>query len=213
MMIQTARLLRRATMWLLEHEPGSLDVADAVAKYRAGMTAIGTKLPQLLVGKDLRGFEESTLAYTDLGLPEDLAARMAGLPSSYPGFDIVQVAHNTGADVEQVAAVYYRLGAGLKLDWLREQIEHLSVEGRWQAMARNSLRDNLYELNRTLAAEIVAREGFGSPADAVGEWLEQHVDRIRRAQNTLEDMRVAGQPDFPTLSVALQEIRKLTHAV
>ncbi len=213
MMIQTARLLRRATKWLLEHEPDSLDIAAAVAKFKPGMAMLDTKLPQLLVGKELRAYEESVVAYTDLGLPERLARRMAGLPSTYPGFDIIQVAHADGAEVDRVAAVYYRLGAGLKLDWLREQIEHLGVDGRWQAMARNTLRDNLYELNRTLAAEIIAGESKQAPAEAVGAWLESHVDRIRRTQNTLEDMRVAGPLDFATLSVALQEIRKLTHAV
>ncbi|MBT8143579.1 MAG: NAD-glutamate dehydrogenase, partial [Gammaproteobacteria bacterium] len=212
MMIQTARLLRRATLWLLDHELTGLGIANAIERFQAGISTIGGQMPELLSGQELRGFEDSIVAYTDLGLPQSLATRMAGLPSLYSGFDIVDVARRHDSDVATIAAIYYRLAAGLKLDWLREQIEHLKVDGRWQAMARNTLRDNLYELNRTLAENIVGDKKPENPAVAVSDWLEKHTDRIRRTQNTLEDMRVAGTLDFATLSVALQEIRKLTHS-
>ena len=48
---------------------------------------------------------------------------------------------------------------------------------------------------------------------AVAEWLATHVNRVRHTQTTLEDMRLAGTLDFATLSVALQEIRRLTTTV
>ncbi|MDH3646691.1 MAG: NAD-glutamate dehydrogenase [Gammaproteobacteria bacterium] len=211
MMIQSARLLRRATLWLLDKMPEGLNISIAVDKFQPGILIMREQLSSLLVNPDLRGFQDSLQAYTEIGMPPQLAGRMAGLPPLYSGLDIVDVAQRTETDVTKVASVYFRLAAGLKIDWLREQIEHLQVDGRWQAMARHSLRDNLYELNRNLTAEIIENTQSTTPGEAVSSWLEQHVSKIQHTQATLNDMKLGGNPDFATLSVAIQEIRKLTH--
>ncbi|MDH3588340.1 MAG: NAD-glutamate dehydrogenase [Gammaproteobacteria bacterium] len=212
MMIQTTRLLRRATLWLLDKRPDSLNIAEAVSRFHPGITVIGDELSSLLVNPDLGGFLESRQAYTDIGMQQRLANRMAGLSALYAGLDIVDVANAADMEVPNVASVYFRLAAGLKIDWLREQIEYLHVDGRWQAMARHTLRDNLYELNRVLTAEIASNSYNTTPGEAVSAWLETHVEKIQRTQSMLVDMKVGGQLDFATLSVAIQEIRKLTYS-
>ncbi|NNF66955.1 MAG: hypothetical protein HKM98_05555, partial [Gammaproteobacteria bacterium] len=212
MMIQSSRLLRRATLWLLDRRPEELQISRAVERFQPGIMTIQGQLSSLLVTPDLRAFKESRQAYIEIGMTEKIAERMAGLPPLYAGLDIVDVATSIGVDVSRVASVYFRLAAGLKLDWLREQIEHLKVEGRWQAMARHTMRDNLYELNRILAADIVSDAPKANPGNSVAAWLEKHVDKIAHTQNTLEDMRMGGKLDFATLSVAIQEIRKLTQS-
>ncbi|MBT8136871.1 MAG: NAD-glutamate dehydrogenase [Gammaproteobacteria bacterium] len=212
MMNQTSRLLRRVTLWLLNRRPQGLHIADSVARYHPGVTAIGDNLSSLLVNPDLRGFKESYQAYTDIGMPHRLANRMAGLTSLYSALDIIDVAKAADTEAGHVATIYFRLAAGLKLDWLREQIEHLKVDGRWQAMARHTLRENLYELVRTLTAEIIAEYPQKTAGESVSSWLEQHVSRIQRTQSMLVDMKVGGNLDFATLSVAIQEFRKLTHS-
>ena len=45
--------------------------------------------------------------------------------------------------------------------------------------------------------------------DIVGEWLQANTAGIDRVQSVLQGMRTAGKYDFATLSVAIQEIRKL----
>ena len=132
--------------------------------------------------------------------------------SLYPALDIVNVAHESGADVLHVAAVYYRLGSGLKLNWLRDQIQDLKVEGHWQAVARGSLRDNLYELHRNLTAQVIADYPDAPPGEGVIEWLDRGRKKFDHAQRTLKEMQSAGAIDFPTLSVAIQEIRKIAQS-
>jgi glutamate dehydrogenase len=213
MMFQTTRLLRQATHWFLNrYKPNELDIEAAVSRLRPGVSALLQDLPSLLIGPALRRFEEQAHHYVELGVPEAPARRMAALQGMYAALDIVEAAQELGREVKHVAAVYYELGRGLGLDWVRERIEALEVEGRWQAVARGALRENLYSLQRALAARVISSHRSATPAEAVLSWLSETSEQVTHAKRTLKEMRAAGARDFPTLSVALQEIRKLTGA-
>ena len=95
-------------------------------------------------------------------MPPGLAQRVAGLASMFSAFDIVEVADETGLDVEEVAAVHFRLGDRLQLHWLRDRIVALPRDDRWGALARAALRDDLYSLHRDLTAEVL-RQAAGRP--------------------------------------------------
>jgi len=98
----------------------------------------------------------------------------------------------------------------LSLDWILEQIETLEVEVRWQAIARGSLRENLYSLQRQLTAKLLTRRSKASPQELVDRWLSSVSEQVSHLQKLVAEMRSSGNMDFPTLSVALQEIRKLS---
>ena len=104
-----------------------------------------------------------------------------------------------------VAARCLRVPAG----WLRDEIEGLEVEGRWQAVARSSLRENLFGLQRSLTTQVLAADHGGTPHDRVVDWLDKSAEKVSHSKQVLADMRTVQHLDFPTLSVALQEIRKL----
>ncbi|MHB8423530.1 MAG: hypothetical protein ACYDB9_00010, partial [Gammaproteobacteria bacterium] len=40
-------------------------------------------------------------------------------------------------------------------------------------------------------------------------WLSEHASRIQHVQRLLGEMKTANIADFPSLSVAMQEVRKL----
>ncbi len=212
MMFQTTRLLKHATRWLLSRYVTSLDIAAAVSNYQPGVSRLFEGLPKLLVGPDGKAFDEAAQLYTDIGVPRSVARRMAALNTMYSALDIVEVAKRDNTDVEYIGSIYFEVGRGLKLDWIRDQIENLSVEGHWQAMARGSLREDLYQLQRKLTSQLVTGSPGRSPQETVVNWLGNSSERVRHARQTLRDMRTMGKMDFPTLSVALQEIRKLTEA-
>ena len=107
--------------------------------------------------------------YTDIGVPEKLAQRLAGLGPLYASLDIVTVARERNIDETKVGNVYFLLGDELGVQWLRDQIERLPVQGRWQAMARNSLRENVYRLQRNLSARILESGGHRKSVAAVRE--------------------------------------------
>jgi len=209
MMFQTTRLLRHATQWVMQHYASPLNIEQIVSRLQPGITRVVKTLPNVLVGSLKSRYAETTGLYRDIGVPEAVAQRMAGLPAAYSALDIAEVGKQTGADVVRVAGIYFELGRALGLDWIMEQIEKLSVSGRWQAVARGTLRENLYSLQRSLTQQLLAAKTKDTPHELVTDWVSTVAARVAHLQRIINEMRSAGAMDFPTLSVALQEVRKL----
>ena len=91
----------------------------------------------------------------------------------------------------------------MALNWLRHQIELLEVDGHWQAVARRTLREEIYAMHRSLTAQVIALDGKSRAEDTVNRWLQHHRDIIIHVDRMLNDMKSVGDIDFATLSVAV----------
>ncbi|MGE5626320.1 MAG: NAD-glutamate dehydrogenase [Bacillota bacterium] len=211
--VQSSRLLKHVTRWLLDHQRERLDIAATVPIYEPAVAALVTHLPGVLSEDLLQTFDKGVHQYSDLDVPEPLARRIAAIPLLYSALDMVDVANGGKLPVEVVAKVYFHIGRELELDWLRARIEDLSVEGHWQAVARGTLREDLYAQQRELTAQALngAQDGR-SAMKQLEQWLTGHASRVQHANRVLADMKAAEIADFASLSVALQEIRKLARA-
>ncbi|MFU8896426.1 MAG: NAD-glutamate dehydrogenase [Gammaproteobacteria bacterium] len=203
-------LLKQATRWVLDRRDELPEIAAAVQRLNPGAMELINHLPKVLRGSRLERYEGAAQLYIDTGLPPALARKVAALSAMHTALDIIALAENCTVDVRHTAEVYFLVGDALRLDWISDQIDGLRVEGVWQAKARGSLRDNLYGLHRALCAKMInaAQPDQGARA-AVDQWLAARADRAAHFSQTLEEMRDGGQHDFATLSVALQEIRRL----
>jgi glutamate dehydrogenase len=150
-------------------------------------------------------------ALTAEGVPEELARKVVSLNSLFSALDIVDVATSDDRTIEEVAAVYFTVGDRLWLHWLRERIDVLPRQDRWQTLARAALRDDLYGQQISLTADVL--RSTGSPLhdapQAVEAWIEARSAPASRALGMLSDIRNGGVYDLSTLSVALREIRNL----
>ena len=123
--------------------------------------------------------------------------------------DIVEVALARRAPILDAARVYFGLGAAIGLDWIRGEIERLGVEGHWQALARGTLREDAYALQRRLCDQVLSHGRRGDAAARVDAWLKAGGASVDSLARTVREMRAIGSTDFPTLSVALQAVRRL----
>jgi glutamate dehydrogenase len=131
----------------------------------------------------------------------------------FSALDIVEVAAASAAPLEDVAAIYYALGARLQLQWLRDQITALPRDNRWQTLARAALRDELYTVHSALTREALqAGEPGASPPSRVDAWEARNKAAIERALQVLSDINLGGLSSIETLSVALREVRNLIQA-
>ena len=210
MMNRTTRLLKHGTHWLLDRPSQVEDIEASVKRFSSQSRRLRENLADYLVGRELRRFSEAFNLYKDLGIPDAIAHRMAGLHAMHSALDIMEVAQDTRATPETAAQIYFLLGQELRIDWLRDRVEQLSVEGRWQAMARNSMRENLYHLQGQLTRLVIVAGKRRAPAAAVEAWITENRDRVDHVLTTADEMTATGAKDFPTLSVQMQEIRRLT---
>jgi len=209
MLYASSRLLRYLTYWVLANVEGSLDIDRAVSALRPGLKELLRQLPAFLLGIEAERYSHELGRLRKEGAPEDLARRVASLGSAQSAVDIVDVSRTRGISVEHAAQVYFGLGQETGLDWIHGEIEMLSVEGHWQAVARGTLREQCYSLHRQLCDAAVAGRRERDPGASISAWLDAHrlaVDNVRR---TVQEMKSIESVDFATLSVAIQAVRRL----
>ena len=166
MLLEGRRLVERGTRWLLRNRRRPLAIADTVSHFAPGAAVLYESMPKLLERAGRRAARAPRRrAAREPACPTSLAVRVAGLPAMFAALDIVEVAHETGLDVERVAAVHFRLGSGLELHWLRDRIVALPRDDRWSALARAALRDDLYSLHRDAHRRGAAQRRLGGGLD------------------------------------------------
>ncbi|MEX1994994.1 MAG: NAD-glutamate dehydrogenase [Steroidobacteraceae bacterium] len=206
---ETTRLLRHLTYWVLRNCGRNLDIERAVNRLRPGIREIMAELPELIEGLEVERYDRGLQRFGVDGVPAGVARRVAGLAAIHSSVDIVEVALARRARITYAARVYFCLGAAIGLDWIRGEIERLAVEGHWQALARGTLREEAYSMQRRLCDQVLARGRSGDPAARVDAWLQSGGAAVENLARTVGEMRATGTADFPTLSVALQAVRRL----
>jgi glutamate dehydrogenase len=210
MLIESRRLVERASRWLVRANPRTIDIEATVAHFASGAAMLAQSLPGVLGSVERETFESRAAELASAGVPAELVSRVAGMPALFSALDIVEVAGATGRPLETVTATYFRVGSSLELTWLRDRIIELPRANRWQALARAALRDDLYSLLRALSQEVLQ----GSSADGAGEdeiaaWVERNSTAVERVRAMLADIKASRVYDMTTLPVALREVRNL----
>ncbi len=209
----TARLLRHMSYWLLQYRRRNLHVERTVAQYRPGVRELGSVLHDVTTGLVPEHNAARCAQLVAAGLPDDLAARIGALESMEPVYDLVELAAEHRKSVREAARIYYAIGAAVGLDWLRTQIGALAASGPWQANARSTLRNSAARAHRKLAGNVLhAMRRRGAARDPVAAWVDAQGDEFAQWSRMLADMRASEHPDFATLSVGVEAIRKLASA-
>jgi glutamate dehydrogenase len=212
MLLEGRRLIERGSRWLLRNRARPLAIAPAVEYFAPGAAALYDSIPRLIGPPDDEALLRRAEELRQAGVPATLAGRVANLGTMVSTLDIVEVADETGLDVESVAGVHFRLGSHLQLHWLLAHILALPRDDRWRALARAALRDDLYSLHRTLTAEVLRGGSPDGDADGrVSEWVAASP-AAERCLQTLADIRVGSVFDLTTLPVAVREVRNLVQA-
>jgi glutamate dehydrogenase len=202
MLLEGRRLVERGTRWFLRNRRQPLAIAEAVSQFVSGAEVLYEAMPKLLSASDAEPFARRADELRSAGVPDDLASRVSSLPAMFAALDIIDVAHETGLDVGDVASVYFKLGSELELHWLRDRIVALPRGDRWSARARAALRDDIYALHRGLTARVLRD---GSDVDA---WVAANPS-TERYLTTLADVRLGRTYDLTTLPVVAREARAL----
>ena len=213
MLLESRRLVERATRWVLRHAARPLDAAAVVARFAPGVAALSDDLFDLVAPASRAAMRRRTEELRAQGVPEALALRISEFSVLYSGFDIIEVARGTSTSVDTVAATYFALGAELDLLWLRDRIAALPRVNRWQALARAALRDDLYRLESALTRSVLETPSDSPvPAARIRAWIEANRQAVRRWRQLRDDLEAAASIDFTMLSVAIGEIRRLQQA-
>jgi glutamate dehydrogenase len=209
MLIEAGRLIVRATPWFLRSRWLAGPLAATIERFQPGVAALHAHLLQLLDAPARSQLDIAVVRWTQAGVPQEIALRVAALDTLYAALDIVEIAAASGRPVETVAGVYFQLASRLGLGWLRDRIGKLPGDSHWQTLAKGSMRDDLAGLQRTLAGNVLANGQETDPRALVAAWEARSHDTMERAARLLGELRAAPAPDLAMLSVGLRELRNL----
>lgn len=212
MMASLMRLVRRGSRWFLRNRRRELNIAEEVARFRDRAVSISESLSDLLAGEGKQAWQDHYDRLLEAKVPEKLAATVAGANNMFSALSIIEGAEQTDRSPQDVAATYYQVGCRLDLEWFLEQLNKVSVQSHWQALARETYRDDLDWQQRTLTASIIKTLPEANIEARMKTWLSVNELMIQRWRRTVEELKESDINDFAVFSVALRELLDLAQA-
>lgn len=208
---RVAGLLKHLCRQLLMQRSASLEIADLHARFRPWMAHFDTDAATAALPLRYReDHDRAVVAHREEGFVEAEAEALARLRRLGVVPDLVALADGNGRDVPEVATLYFALGEQFDLPWLHAQINALRVSGRWPALARANLRDDLFRIQALLVARVLRPTRAGcAVVPALAAWQADEAERIRFVQRRLDALRGDTGDEFMRLVVAARELYRL----
>ena len=201
-------LLKHMTTWLLFYKWGRRPVAEAVSRFQGAIVDLEQLLPDVLPGRYQEEWKQAVLGMGEDGVPDKEARVLANTMVLGSGPDIAELASQAQVPLKLAAEVYFTVGDRLNILWLLSAIIELTVNGKWQALARANLREDCYRLHRQVAARVLEQEG-DSADQRFDAWLDKSSNKIDFSIHRLHSLQADSHHDFMTLAVGVRELRKL----
>ncbi|MGQ0623929.1 MAG: NAD-glutamate dehydrogenase [Sporichthyaceae bacterium] len=210
MRLGARRLAERATRWLLAKRRAPLDIDAELAFFAGGVAEVMTVMPSLLRGVDASALGAAQETLLRAGVPAELAQQAAAMDVGFSALDIVEVARSTGRTIPEVGAAYHALADALSISSLLAAVNGLPRDDRWRAMARATLREDLFSAHASLTAEVLSAGQPGmSPDEHLAAWRAEAGPSVERARAMFTEIIATDSLDLAMASVAMRAFRGL----
>ena len=203
-------LLERSISWLLRNQSSDFNVSQVIDRYKTDTKILGKVISRAIVGQSRRNYLATKRQFVKSRLPAALAQELVDKTTLASAFDIIEIKSKLFSNSEEVAKLFYLLSERLQLHWIRDAISQTIVRTHWNHLAilnlRNDLHANQHNLTE-LVLQIVDNKCHTNKAIAV--WEEQNVEALKRYDSILNEFTAMRTCDFPTISVAVSEVRRL----
>ncbi|MSQ18130.1 MAG: hypothetical protein EXR39_00895 [Betaproteobacteria bacterium] len=200
-----------ATSWFLRSKRLQDDMGTTIEKFRAGASLLESELPRLLDATSLARRGAMISRFTAVGIPLELATRVASFQDLGSALSLIEVADATKRSLTLVAQVHFQLMGWLGLGWFADRIMQLPADGHWPLQAKNALRDDLGNVQSGLTMCLLSSFRDNDDAGTLcARWMDSNRAAVERATRVIEELRTVSSPDATMLSVALRELRTLS---
>ncbi|MEP6598357.1 MAG: NAD-glutamate dehydrogenase [Actinomycetota bacterium] len=204
------RLTDRATRWLIDIRFPITDVAGEIDRFKPTVTELSPKVPELLRGVERENLHKETDRLEGLGLPSELAARIAEMLNAFLLLDVVEITESSGRAASEVADLHFTVSERFSIDEVLTRITRLPRDERWSVLARASLRADVYAALSAITAAVLRTTDPAQPAQArLAAWERDNAERVGRARATVTEALNRDVADLATVSVALRVMRGL----
>jgi glutamate dehydrogenase len=180
-----------------------------VSAGREGLERLTEALPSL-GGDDRRERRQAVVdRLTGAGVPDSVALSHSLSGELVQAPDMIAVAAATGRSLEDVAKVFFAVGAELRLDWLETELAGTRATTRMQRWALLAVREDAAQARRELAQRALEESAGRSPAEAVERFLHGRDAAVRRLATFMRALSREGEPDVAGLTLAVRQLRSI----
>ena len=210
LLLESRRLLDRATRWFLQSRGGRLNVEAEISKFASTVAQLTDRVPDFLRGAEQERLTKNVKRYESQGVPRPIALRIAALLDEFSLLDIIEISDREKEDPARIVDLYFALSERYDVDRMLFQITALPRADRWTAYARTALRSDLYVALAALVSRVAqATTASDSVDQRITQWESRFPEGVARTRATLNEIAHSEQNDLATLSVALRAIRTL----
>lgn len=212
MMSSLMRLVRRGSRWFLRNRRREINLQEEVERFQSRVSEISGNLSGLLAGEGQIAWQAIFDELQEAGVPDDLATTIAGANNMFSALSIIEGAEQANRNAADVAATYFQVGCNLDLEWFLGQLNAMPVQNHWQALARETYRDDLDWQQRMLTVSIINSSPDADMDTRLQTWLENSELMISRWRKTVDELKEGEINDFAIFAVALRELLDLAQA-
>jgi len=202
MIVEWRGLIHRATGWFLRSRHLNEAAGRAAERLAPAVSALRHRL------EPEAGSTPQVTAWVQAGVPAALARQVGAADRLFSALDIAEIAEAAHCELDTASQVHFGAGERLGLERLRQQIDALDSETHWQTLAKVALADELADLQRSIALDVLT-SGVGPAAQRLATWEERSAVAMARVRRLQAELAEAPMTDLAMLSVALREIRQL----
>ena len=208
LMTRVSGLIKHGCNWFIGAAREDTPIAEVVATVSEDVGAIENGLPDMLPGAYRKDWDKAVRRHEKAGAPTALAQRIANTRVLGTALDMARLRSDSGESLDIVTDSFFTVGQQLSVLWLHGALNALAVSGRWPALARATLRDDVYRLHALIVGHVLTHPGDSGQA-RFDDWASAHQQDVDFTRARINEIRNADATDFPGLSVAVRELRKL----
>ena len=204
-------LVEATARWYLTWAPGA-PFEETIAAGRDGFERLAGVVGDLGTEERRRRREETVERLVAEGAPREVAVAHALRAELVHAPGIVAAATAVDRSIEDVARVFFAIGAELRLDWMERELARVRSTTRMQRWALQAVREDAFKARRDLA-ECALRESPGAePLVAVERFLHEHAAQAGRLESFLRALAREGESDLAGLTLAVRQLGALVAA-
>jgi glutamate dehydrogenase len=213
MMMDVIRLVRRVTRWLIRNRRRSLQLEKEIPIFRQAYVTLLAEWGDLLTGTELENWKQKKTILEANGVPAALSTFVAATHHLYSVMGIVEATARSGESTQRIAEIYFELGEVLQLNWFSRKIHEYHATSKWQALARETLQDDLNWQQAALTLGVVAGTGKSmSTTSVIERWVDEHQTQVDRWMLLQSQMNSSDVLDPAMFTVGIRELLDLAQS-
>lgn len=203
-------LLERSISWLLRNKSSNFDVSHLIERYKTDIKILRKVISNSIIGQSKKNYIASRERFIKYKLPTELAEELVDKTTLASAFDVVEIKSKLLSDTENTAKLFYAISERLQFHWIRSAISKTIVRNHWHHLAivnkRNELHVNQHILTEMILQSVTDKRHV---TEALTQWEEHQAEALQRYDNMINELSAMRNLDFPSISVAVSEVRRL----